>query len=279
MKKLIVLFLLASAFIGGPVRAQDFNGTIKWTTRMEFTDPEMARKVKEAQAQLADPEVQAKLKEAQEAMKSPEMQAMLAQNPQLKDMMGKQMGALNPAAASGDVIPKGFTLQIKGPRALVKTEGGLIPTEVLTLADQNVAYSIDRKARTYHKLSQAAAAPSAEKPAQFKVTRTNETATIFKYTCHRYLVETIEGKTKTNYSVWATTEIKGLNADTFDRMQLGKGKEAEFFSQIEGVPLKIDVITSEAKITMVVANITPGTLPDAVFALPAGFKETVASAN
>jgi hypothetical protein len=278
MKKLFALITLVTGFAAGSLSAQDFSGTITWSMRVEITDPAMKKQMAEAQAQLADPKIQAQIKEAQEAMKSPEMQAMLQANPQMKAMMEQQMAAFSkPAAAGGDplagIFPKGFTLQLKGPRSLVKTEGGPSIGDVLTLADQNLSYRIDRTARTYSKL---AADPVKEASDKYKITPTTETAQVLGYKCKRYQVDTLEGGAKTSYSIWATNDIKGLDAKSLRRLNFSKSSDSAFMSQIDGVPLKIDVITPDAKLFMVATGVKNETLPDSLFVLPAGFKEVAA---
>lgn len=277
MKKLLALVILVTGFVTGPLLAQDFSGTITWSMRVEVTDPAMKKQMAEAQAQLADPAMQAQMKQAQEAMKSPEMQAMLQANPQMKAMMEQQMAALAKAGASGDplvgLFPKGFTLQLKGPRSLVKTEGGPTIGDVLTLADKNISYQIDRTARTYRKF---ASDPLKETAGAYKITPTSETAKVLGYTCKRHVVETTDAGEKMTYSVWATNEIKGLDAASLRRLNFGKSG-SEFMSQIEGVPLKIDAVTPQAKLFMVATSVKSESLPDSLFVLPAGFKEVAAT--
>ena len=77
--------------------------------------------------------------------------------------------------------------------------------------------------------------------------------------------------------MWTTTELKAANASAFKRLQWGESGGADFLAQVEGVPLKIDATTPEAKIALLATRITPGALSDALFSLPAGFKETAAS--
>ena len=247
--------VLLSVCAAGLVRAQDFNGTMTWSARIELTDPQ-------AREQLSM---------AEEALKNPALLSMLLDSAQVRGLLEKQLGPINPNSGATSVLPTGFTLQIKGPRALVKTEGGLVSREVLTLADKNTAYTLDRRARTYQRLIEPAAARSTAKA---KVTRTNETATLLGYACRRYLVETDDGGAKSRFSVWTTTELKAANTTAFKRLQWGESGGADFLAQVEGVPLRIDATTPEAKIALLATRITPGALPDALFALPAGFKET-----
>lgn len=274
MKKLFAFFTLAAAFVAGSLSAADFSGTITWTMRVDVTDPEMKRQMAESQKQLSDPEMQAQMKAAQEAMNSPQMQEMIKANPQMKAMMEKQMKAMSTAGASGaDLFPKGMTVQIKGPRSLLRTEGGMAAGDVLTLADENVAYMIDRQARTYQTVPLDS---SKERGAlKFKVTPTKESRKILGYTCRNYLVETTESEVKMTYSIWATEDIKGLDARALRRFRMGQSGP-DFLSEIEGVPLKIDTTTPQMKMFMEATSVKAEDLPDSLFTLPAGFKELLA---
>jgi hypothetical protein len=256
MKTLVVSIVLLAGwlFSAAAVSAQDFSGTVTWTMRVEITDPEL----------------KAQLEAAQAALSNPAMQALLESNPQMREMLEKQMGGSS-AAAAGGFFPKGFTLQIKGPRSLVKTEGGVAAGDVLTQADQNVSYQIDRKARTYYKL---AADPLKDYAGNYKVTPTAATASVLGYTCRRFLVETTGSGEKMTYSIWATNDIKGLDAASLRRLKFGESAGSEFLAKIDGIPLKIDAITPQAKLFMVATAVKSEALPDSLFTMPVGFRQT-----
>src|SRR5262249_47645484 len=97
MKKLMMMLLM---FATAKVWAQNFEGTIKWSMKMEVTDPELKAKMADGQQKMNDPANQAKMKELQEKMKDPQFKAMMENNPQMKAMMEK----MNQGAASGDVM-------------------------------------------------------------------------------------------------------------------------------------------------------------------------------
>lgn len=275
MKTRFTLFTLIAGFLATGLLAADFTGTVAWKTRVEITDPEMKKQMADAQAQMADPEMQAQMKAAQEAMNDPQMQAMLKANPQMREMMEKQMKAFSKpgAATGGDMFPKGFTLRVKGPRSLLRTEGGMAAGDVLTLADKNVSYQIDRDARTYRQISAEAAKTTEAKETPFKVTQTKETASVLGYTCTKYLVESTDRDVPMAWSIWATEDIKGLDASSLRRMRMGQSAGPDFFSKINGVPLKIDATMPQMKMFMEATSVKAESLPDSLFALPAGFKE------
>jgi hypothetical protein len=243
----------------------------------EIADPAMRREMQDAEAQMSSPKMQAQMREAQEAMNSPQMQEMMKQNPQMRAMIEAQMGALKrPAAKSGGgfggMMPEGFVLKTKGLRTLVAVQGGMMASEVLTWSDKNVAYQLNREQQTYRLLPQGTDAK--ESPDAFKITRTSDTAKVLGYTCTRYLVESRQGRERVNYSIWATKEIKGFDPAKLRSLRMGREKGPNFMSQLDGVPMKMEMGTPEAKMTMEVTAITPGRLPDSTFELPSNFTES-----
>jgi hypothetical protein len=171
------------------------------------------------------------------------------------------------------MLPKGVSLKIKGGSSLSVIEGGMTAGEVLTLADKNVAYLIDRPSRTYSTLNQnsaAALAPSG----RYKITKTGETTTILGYSCTKTLVEETGGRgAATTYTIWSTNAIAGANSKQFSQLKLTQGGDSSFMSAIEGVPLRMEISTPEMKLTMEVGSVKKESLADSVFALPAGFTE------
>lgn len=276
MKK-FAAFLVA-ALLTLTLSAQDFEGTITWKMTAEIADPALKAKMQAAQAQLASPAMQAKMQQAQAAMQSPQMQEMMRQNPQMKAMIERQLAALKgPAAASDNplsaMLPESFTFKTKGQRSLVIIKGGPAAGEILTMADKNATYRLNREAQTYQKVTRE----PAETPASptYRITRTTETAKILGYTCTRCDVEpsTSTSPVKMTYAVWVTAEIKGLDPKKLRAIRVGQGRGASFIGQLDGVPLKLEVHSPKANFTMEVTAITPGTLPAAEFELPADFTE------
>lgn len=265
MKKLFALVTLVVGCAAGSLAAADFSGTINWSIRVDITDPEMKKQM-DAQS---SPEMQAQMQAAREAMNSPEMQEMMKANPQMRETMEKQMKA---AGKPGGLFPKSSTLHIKGQRSLVRTEGGPAAGDVLTWADKDVSYQIDREARTYRKFDTDAVKESLD--GKFKVTPTKETTKVLGYTCKQYLIETTDAESKMQWSVWTTEDIKGLDAKTLKRLRMGQGGGGpDIFGKIDGVPLKVEATTPQMKMQMTATSVKQETLPDSLFELPSGFKE------
>src|SRR5258708_39761839 len=88
MKKLIPCFLL---LFGGTAHAQSFEGTIKWSMKMEITDPAMKARMEEGMKKMNDPAAQERIKEMQAKMNDPQMKAAMDANPQMKAQMETAM--------------------------------------------------------------------------------------------------------------------------------------------------------------------------------------------
>ena len=169
MKKLLVS-LAALAALRLTALAQNFEGTITWAMKYDMGGA-MSQQMQQAQQMMNDPAMQAQM---QAAMSNPMMQQMMSQNPQMKAMMDNmgRGGAGGAMGGMGSMMPQGVTVKIKGNSSLSIIEGGMTAGEILTLADKNIAYMIDRPSRTYTSVNQgttAAAAPAGDR----KSTRLN----------------------------------------------------------------------------------------------------------
>ncbi|MGC4021692.1 MAG: hypothetical protein QM734_06990 [Cyclobacteriaceae bacterium] len=132
MKKLMIVLLMLSV---SRVWAQNFEGTIKWSMKMEITDPELKAKMAQGQQQMNDPANQAKMKELQEKMKDPKMKAMMEANPQMKAMIDK-MSQGNGGDMANSMVPKGVTIKLKSGNSLVTMEGGMFSGDILTTKEK-----------------------------------------------------------------------------------------------------------------------------------------------
>lgn len=264
MKK--ILFTLAALTYSAFVFAQ-YEGTVTWSMKLEITDP----KVKAQMEKMNSPEVQAQMKLLEEKMNDPQFKSLMESNPEVKAMLEKQLEAIkggNGGNMIENMMPKSVVNHVKNGNSLSKVVGGAFETETLYLKDGNKSYTIDRKNKTY-----TLHTPAAEDAKHaYKVTKTEEFATILAYKCRKFLVESAEGKEKVIYHVWATPDFKELDAKQFSKMRVGNAANTGFMEKIEGVPLKMQASLPQGKMTMEVTEIKKETLDDALFQLPEGFK-------
>lgn len=269
IRLLFLLFLSSAAAI-----AQDFEGTLKWSMKMDITDPKAKAQLEEAERQMKDPANQARMKEALDRMNSPEMKKMMESNPQLKAQMeavikNMQGGKMN------SMLPTGMTIKTKNGNVLSTVEGGVTGgMETLHLKARNESYLINRENKSYSVIQDHEPGTPGQAPHEPAVTikKTDETQKILGYTCTKTLVTVSEGSETINQVFWTTHEIKGLDFKSLANQKIGRGKEAFYYRDLDGVPLKIETIIPQGIMTMEMTEIKKQALPASDFEIPAGFR-------
>jgi hypothetical protein len=269
MKKVILALLtLATAQAG----AQSFEGTIKWSVKMEVTDPALKAKMDASQQKMNDPATQAKMKELQDKMNDPKMKAMMDANPamkaQMENMMKMQQGGGDPMSS---MMPKGMTVKIKGGNSLVSMDGGMMAGDFLHTADKSVR--LDRTNKTYSVMPSGNGASGQGDGSKPTVTKTSETMKIVGYNCTKYIVTMNERGQTIVSNVWATTEIKDIDLKAIARQRMGRG-QSMFYEGVEGMPLRIESSTPQGQMTMEVTDFKRESLNASDFTIPADYKET-----
>lgn len=269
MKKFVMFFVLLAP-IG--LRAQTFEGTIRWSMTMEITDPAAKAQMAQAQQQLNDPETQAKMKEMEAKMNDPEMKKMMEQNPQMKAAMEAAMkSAKGGGAPGGGMMPTGMTLKVKGSNSVTLMEGGMTNGMEILHVSGKPSVRINRAEKTYSTLPEGQPGSNPNQP-QVNVTKTTETTKILGYTCTKYLVEMTDRGQTMKQTMWATTEIKDMDMKALARQRNAQGQPM-FSDKIEGIPLKIEATMPQGNMVMEVKEINREKISDAEFTIPAGFKE------
>ncbi|MBL0742645.1 DUF4412 domain-containing protein [Chryseolinea lacunae] len=276
-KNLILLFLFAITAITF-VHAQDFEGTVAWTMKMEVTDPQMKAQMEAADKQMKDPANQAKMKEMEAKMDDPQFKAMLESNPQMKAQIMNMIKAAQGGGGLSAMIPKGMNMKVKGTNSITSMDGGFMAhMSILHKGDKDITYSLDREGKTYSILPKSTDDKTQEK-VDVKVTKTSETTKVLGYTCTKYIVKVTpkdpnEKMTAMTQNIWATTEIKGIDFKSLARQRMGNSQQNIFYEQIDGVPLKIDMTMPQGNMEMLVTEIKKQSIASSEFDIPAGYKE------
>lgn len=268
MKKLITLVVLLAA-VGA--NAQSFEGTIRWTMSMEITDPAMKAKMAEAEQQMKDPEMQAKMKELEAQMNDPEMKKMMEQNPQVKAAMENAMKMASGGAQANmnSMMPKGMTIKMKGTNVATLMEGGMVDGTEILHKDGQPTIRVNRKDMTYSSMPERK--PGGPEP-EINVTKGNDTKKILGYECQKYVVDMKAEGQNVKQVMWTTTEIKDIDVKALARQRNAQGQPM-FSDKINGFPLRIEVGMQQGNMVMEVAEIKRGSISDADFNVPSGFKE------
>lgn len=273
MKKLLVaLFTLTTM----AAWSQGFEGTIKWSMKMEVTDPALKAKMDEGQKKMNDPANQARMKEMEAKMNDPQFKKMMEANPQLK----AQMESVMKMQAGGgnmmeNMIPKGMILRIKGNNTLTTMEGGMMPGDMLHQGDKNQTVKLDRQNKTYFIFPTGNGKPGTPEGMGAKptVTKTSETATILNYNCTKYIVTIQEHNQTITSNVWTTTDIKDIDLKSLAKQQVNRGQSL-MYEGMDGVPLRIESLTPQGKVTMEVTDIKRESLNAADFSIPSDYTES-----
>ncbi len=267
MKKLsILVVLLLTVFVS---RAQSFEGTIKWSMKMDITDPATKAKMAEAEKKMNDPATKAQMKELEAKMNDPQMKAMMDANPAMKTQMETALKMLS-GGGLNSMIPKGMIIKVKNNNSLTTMEGGMMDKmEVLYQKDKNQSVRIDHANKSYSILSSTSENKTTNPEA--KVTKTGETTKILGYTCTKYVVDVTEPNGKTAQQIFWTT--KDIDIDLKNLADHKAGRNAFFYNNIEGVPLRTEMVMPEGKMTMEATEIKKESLSASSFQIPAGYKE------
>jgi hypothetical protein len=167
------------------------------------------------------------------------------------------------------MMPSAMMIKIKKQNTLTRMEGGIMAGDILYLKEKEQSYHIDRDNKTFTVLGKD---NGNEKPMNAKVVKTAETASILGHKCTKYKVElTEQGKSITQY-LWATTELKGIDMSGLSKQRMSGGKSV-FYSEIEGVPLKMEMIMPEMEMIMEAKEIKKESLSASLFIIPSDFKE------
>lgn len=249
--------------------AQSFEGTIKWAMNMNITDPKLKAQMEEAKKKMSDPATQAKMKEMEAKMNDPQMKAMMDANPQIKAQMEAALKMMQ-GGNINSMIPTGMTIQVKGDNSLTTMEGGIMDkAEVLYQADKNQSLRIDHANKTYSVMITGSDRP--ESAAAPKVTKTAETRKILNYTCAKYLVESTDARGKATQQIfWTTRDI------AIDMKKLAQHRVRDnqfFYDNIDGVPLRIEMVMPEGNMIMEATDVKKESLAASLFQVPAGYKE------
>jgi hypothetical protein len=267
MKKLMTLLLM---FIVLTSWSQGFEGTIKWSMKMDVTDP----KTKAEMEKMNDPANQAKMKEMQAKMNDPQFKAQMDANPQMKAQMEAMMKSMGAGGGASSMMPTGMLLKLKGGNTLTMMQGGMMDGfEILHMKDKDQSVRIDRKAKTWSPLGGPPKNGAQDAEPKFKVTKTGETMKILGYNATKYVGETTEQGKPANVIFWTTTELKDIDMKGMMNQRMGPGNRRLLPEGVEGVPLRIETSMKEGNMVMEMTEIKKESLPASDFTIPSDFKE------
>lgn len=167
---------------------------------------------------------------------------------------------------------KGFTWTVRDGNYRMTSNGGILTSDLLWLADKQQYYSLDAKTKTYKIPPVGYWAKMTEKPV---ITATREQRVILGYHCTKYIVTPKEKRVNLRMVFWMTTEIEGLDMKTMPTPGVGGNISQTFFHQeISGLPIMIEVATPTMTMSIDATSVTRESVSPDAFMIPADFKET-----
>jgi Domain of unknown function (DUF4412) len=272
MKKLFIIIL---CLVSIATQSQPFEGTVKWSMKMEITDPKIKAQMEQTGKQMSDPANQARMKQMLEKMNDPQMKAMMDANPQMKAQMENAMKMMQ-GGGMASMMPSSFTFKTKGGNTLTTMTGGIMPMDVLHLKAEDKTYFLNRSEKTYFTSQQMQHNNQGEdktKADAIKVTKTSETMQILNHTCTKYIVKDTKNGHETTTNFWTTTEIKDFDMKSLTKHSVGDGNQQLYYENIDGVPLRIETGTPQGTMTMQVTDIKRESLSASEFVVPSDFTE------
>jgi hypothetical protein len=272
MKK---LFTIIICLVAMSTQGQTFEGTVKWSMKMEITDPKVKAQMDQAGKQMSDPANQAKMKAMMDKMNDPQMKAMMDANPQMKAQMENAMKMMQ-GGGMASLMPSSFTFKTKGGNTLTTMTGGIMPMDVLHLKAEDKTYFLNKNEKTYFTSQQMQHGNQSEdktKADAIKVTKTSETMKILNHTCTKYIVKDTKNGHETTTNFWTTTEIKDFDMKSLTKHRVGDGNQQLYYENIDGVPLRIETGTPQGTMTMQVTDIKRESLSASEFVVPSDFTE------
>ena len=141
------------------------------------------------------------------------------------------------------------------------------------LHTKDKSVKLNREEKTYLVMPSGEGNTTANQP-QPIVTRTSETTKIIGYNCTKYVVTVSDHGQTVTTNMWTTTEIKDVDMKAMARQRMGRGQQSMFYSQVDGVPLRIESSTPQGQMIMEVTEFKREPLNASDFAIPADYKET-----
>ena len=254
-----------------------FEGTIKWALRIDYTDTALARTINQNMIKMLSPENIQKLKEMESKMKDSAYTSTI--DPSLKTQMEQAIMLMNTMEQNPDtspinaLLPKSISLKTKDSNYIFQIEGAnsVYYRDILYLKKGNKKYSIQNKEKKYSLLLEQYKSTNTSNSI---VTLTKEHEKILNHKCFKYTIETMVKGKKATHFVWATKDIKGVNQNCFFDINFWNDKTDIDFSKIEGVPLKMIIISEVTTVIYTATEVSKKAVEVSLLALPKGYIET-----
>jgi hypothetical protein len=262
MKNLAIAVFVLAFF---QVNAQEFEGLVKYSIDMKFSDPKKQAMVEESRKEDSQ--------RAKSNSNQPQIQeeAMIMQDT-ARGAKGGAPRQKSPGEQSR--FPTALNIRVKNGNNLSKMVGGR-NDETLYLKAQDKAYDIDNARKAYSEVRKPDSVKALTPPFTTPFQETSERVKIKDYECQKYTRTFMAKDVQVTQDVWVTHDISGLDLKVLSKQRLGK-----YFvpvDKIEGVPIKIVSKDSEMSYTLDLKEIKRLPIPEKSLSLPKDYKSLTPS--
>lgn len=253
-----------------------FEGSVKWSVKMEYLNPSIAEKKKQEIATLISPESMNQLLDMEQRIQDPVvrkhldsngfMRMQMNRNIQMRKFMQQHLGEDFLTASS----PKAIHVKMNKKNYFIQMEGGAPYLYENTLRDSTGRkFTINEAEKIYAELPEEAVDGVALKS---KIVKTKKSEKILNYQCRKYSIETeLYGK-PVSQEVWVTRKVKPFSAKLLSDLNPGNKGTGIDFTRIKGTPLKMILTNEETIVTLVVTELKQEKVSSELFVVPAGYK-------
>lgn len=276
MKEKSLIILLSLITLG--ISAQSFEGIIHFRMSTVITDPEKKAEMEVVTEAMTPEKLAATIREIEKQRETPEMKKMLAENPEVKATLDKQLDQLKAMQArlaeggpeAGLSGAMEIVMSVKGHNVLTKIEGalGAMTGDILYRGEEEKTYEIFPERQTYSEMEDFEEEETTDTE-EWEVIPTSDYQTFLGYRCRKYELQ-ISGETDRTGVIWATNDLKLPNGIWKD-----SDIDMNALTKIDGLPMRMELEMEENEGTLVieVTELKKMSLPDSTFEIPKGFRK------
>jgi hypothetical protein len=271
--------VVLSVLVVSSVQAQNyFEGSAKWTVKIEYTDPVVLERKKQEASRLSDPAAMNQIYEMEQRMQQdPVVKAHMDSNSFMRVQMKRNLAKRKfiQEHPNEDPLtlfsPKAIIVRAKNKNYFLQMEGGApFMYENILYDSTGRKFSINAEDKVYAEYPFLETDSSA---LQSRIIKTKVSEKILTYKCKKYVVETVLNGKAIKQQVWVTKKVKPFHPLLLNDLNLGGGKTGIDFTKIKGTPLKMILTNEETNIILTVTELKQEKTDASLFAVPKGYKE------
>ncbi|RAV98371.1 hypothetical protein [Pseudochryseolinea flava] len=257
MKIIVLLFLVS---VSSSLYAQNFEGIVKVADRVQVGSAEETQAMEERVKGPLRKEIAKKKKKLNSKSLTPAQRASLAAEIKSQE-----------ETISLPLMSNIVEVCVKNRNFCLKFRNGTSANLMLDSASK--VYDISHNRKTFQVDDTKPFSTFGNAP---EVIKTSEMATFMNTSCVKYVVKSTDQEKKAVGTFWVAPDIKDVE---WKYVLMFEDEDSTLFSQIVGLPLKVEVISGNVAFFKDVLSIERIAVADSNFEIPAGYQEILPTAD